>query len=79
VDDQQSQQGDALLGVEAYVVELFGELPEDEHKKRVRQLNYQLKKGQLPGRKMGRFWIGSRRVVRQFIAAKDAEGAQSSA
>ena len=64
------EQGDALLGVESFVVELFGELPEDEHKKKVRQVNHQLAKGRLPGRKLGRFWIGSRRTLQQFIAAE---------
>jgi hypothetical protein len=72
MDHEQSEQGDALLGVEAYVVELFGELTEDEHKKKLRQVNHLLKTGQLPGRKAGKFWLGSRRVVRQFIAAEGA-------
>jgi hypothetical protein len=72
MDRQQSEQGDALLGVEAYFVELFGKLPKDEHKKNLRQVNYRLKKGRLPGRKLGRFWIGSRRIVRQFISAEVA-------
>jgi hypothetical protein len=72
MDHEQSEQGDALLGVEAYVVELFGELPEDEHKKKLRQVNHLLAKRRLPGRKVGRFWLGSRRRVRQFIAGEIA-------
>jgi hypothetical protein len=70
MDHQQSEQhqGDALLGVEAYVFELFGKLPKGKHNKKIRQVNYLLKKGALPGRKAGRFWLGSRSRLRQFIA-----------
>jgi hypothetical protein len=70
MDHQQSEQGDALLGVDAFVVELFGELPKDKHKQKQRQVNHLLKTGRLPGRKAGKFWLGSRRVVRQFIAGE---------
>ena len=70
MDHQQFEQGDALLGVAAYVFELFGELPKEEHDKKLRQVNHLLKTGALPGRKAGRFWLGSRRVVRQFIAGE---------
>jgi hypothetical protein len=72
MDHQQSEQGDALFGVDAFVVELFGELPEDKHKKKHRQVNHLLKKGLLPGHKLGRFWIGSRRRLRQLIAGEVA-------
>jgi hypothetical protein len=72
MNHQQSEQGDALLGVEAYVVELFGKLPKDKHKKKQRQVNHLLKTGGLPGRKAGRFWIGSKRRLHQFIAGEVA-------
>jgi hypothetical protein len=70
--DHELEQGDALLGVEAYVVALFGALPKAKHHKRLRQVNYLLKTGRLPGRKVGRFWIGSRRRLQQFIAGEVA-------
>jgi hypothetical protein len=70
--DHQSEQGDALVGVDAYVVELFGELPEAKRKKKHRQVNHLLKKGYLPGRKAGRFWVGSKRRLRQHIAGEVA-------
>jgi hypothetical protein len=45
-------------------------LPKDEHKKKQRQVNHLLKTGGLPGRKAGRFWIGSRRRLHQFITGE---------
>jgi hypothetical protein len=66
------QQGDALFGVEAIVLALFGPLPKPEKNKKLRQVNHLLKKGHLPGRKVGKFWIGSKRRLRQFVAADSA-------
>lgn len=62
--------GDALIGVDAFVCELFGEdLTEDERRRRQRQINHMLAKGRIPARKAGRLWIGSRRRVRDHFAA----------
>jgi hypothetical protein len=68
--DHQQEQGDAVLGVEAYVFEFYGELPKEERDKRIRQMNHLLKKGAVPGRKVGKFWLGSRRRIRQFISGE---------
>jgi hypothetical protein len=65
----QSEKGDALWGVDDFVVALFGKLPKAEHSRRVRQVNHQLANGQLPARKVGRFWAGSKHALRQFLAA----------
>jgi hypothetical protein len=62
---------DVLWGVDAYVVELFGELPKAEHARRARQINHQLVNKQLPAQKVGRFWVGSKRALAQFLAAAD--------
>ena len=75
MDHQQSeqQQGDALLGVMAIATEFFGKLDrlsKKERIKKLRQVNHLLATGALPGRKAGKFWLGSRRVVRQFIAGE---------
>jgi hypothetical protein len=68
-NQRQQADPDALWGVDAWVVELFGELPEEEHTRRVRQVTHQLSRGQLPGVKIGRFWAGSKTRLRQFLAA----------
>jgi hypothetical protein len=72
MDHQQFEHGDALVGVDSYVLEMFGSLPKDKHKKKRRQVNHLLKKGLLPGHKLGRFWIGSRRRLQQLIAGEAA-------
>jgi hypothetical protein len=73
--DHQQQQGDALLGVVAIAEEFFGpldELSEEERKKKIRQIGHLLKTGGLPGRKANKFWIGSKSVLRRFIAGEGA-------
>ena len=53
--------------------EFFGELdelPKEQRDKKIRQMNHLLVTGAVPGRKVGKFWLGSRRVVRQFIAGE---------
>jgi hypothetical protein len=71
--DHQQSEGDAIWGVEGFVVELFGrQLSEEERKKRLRQVNHALKTGGLPGRKANKFWIGSKSVLRRFIAGEGA-------
>jgi hypothetical protein len=74
VSDQSHQQAnaDALWGVDAFVVELFGKLSEEEHERRVRQVTHQLSRKQLPGVKVGRFWAGSKTRLRQFLATTPA-------
>jgi len=66
-------QGDALLGVVAIATEFFGELdelPKEQRDKKIRQMNHLLATGAVPGRKVRKFWLGSRRVLRQFIAGE---------
>jgi hypothetical protein len=64
--------GDALIGCEDYVDEMFGPLPEEKRQRRTRQINHLLVTGQLPGRKAGKFWIGSRAKLRAFLAGEGA-------
>jgi hypothetical protein len=76
MDDQQSEQpGDAALGVEAIAIEFHGKLdklPKKEREKKIRQMNHLLVTGAVPARKVGKFWIGSKRRLRQFIAGEGA-------
>jgi hypothetical protein len=75
MDHQQSEQGDALLGVVAIATEFFGvldELPKEERNKKIRQMNHLLRTGAVPGRKAGKFWLGSKRRLQQFIAGEVA-------
>ena len=79
MSDQQSFQndqvvgvpvGDALIGVDAIVAFLFGELPPLERKKRIRQLNHMLATGVLPARKTGKFWTGSKTRLSKHIGGE---------
>ena len=58
--DNQQEKGDAIVGVDGFVFELFGDLPEDERTRKRRQVNHMLALNYLPGRKAGRLWLGSK-------------------
>jgi hypothetical protein len=71
--EHQHEPGDAIAGVLAYTIELYGpldDLPKEEREKKIRQTNHLLKIGALPGRKVGKFWFGSKRRLRQFLAGE---------
>ena len=73
--ESKQEQGDALLGVAAIASELFGslnELPKKERNKKIRQINHLLATGAVPGRKVGKFWCGSRHRLQQFLAGEGA-------